>query len=186
MEITTQPTPLSNAVPQGVVAGGAGSAGTGKAASRDDHAHANAATSYGSPGNSAVGDVAADGVATSLPRSDHRHGREAFGAFAAMAFGSAGSNGSAATVSHSDHVHSFPTAQHIEAKITAGGIGESVTWTASFGAAPAVTCTADASSGLNNAGAWNTARSTTGATAFSFNNAVQASCVKSFIAVGTT
>ncbi len=55
----------------------------------------------GSPGNSAVGDVAADGVATTFPRSDHKHGRESF-ATPAIVLGSAVAAGSATTPIRSD------------------------------------------------------------------------------------
>lgn len=60
---------------------------------------------YGSPGNSAVGDAASDGAATSLARSDHSHGREGFGAPGSSAVGDAVANGVATTVARSDHKH---------------------------------------------------------------------------------
>jgi hypothetical protein len=58
----------------------------------------------GTPGASAVADVAAAGTALTLARSDHKHGREAFATpVAAAVTGNAA--GSAVTVPHSDHVH---------------------------------------------------------------------------------
>lgn len=59
------------------------------------------------PGASAVGDVAAAGVATTIPRSDHTHGREAFAAPAALAPGGTAVTGVATTIPHSDHVHAI-------------------------------------------------------------------------------
>lgn len=65
--------------------------------------------SFGTPGSSAVGDVIAAGVATSVARSDHVHGREAFGAVTAeTSFGISASNGVASTVTRSDHTHGTP------------------------------------------------------------------------------
>lgn len=64
---------------------------------------------YGSPSSSAVGDSAADGVATSVTRSDHKHAREAFAApTSETTFGASSATGSAATVAHSDHAHGNP------------------------------------------------------------------------------
>lgn len=72
-------------------------------------AQGGAAVSYGSPAASAVGDASADGVATTVTRSDHKHAREAFGAVTAQtSFGAASSNGAAATVTRSDHTHGTP------------------------------------------------------------------------------
>lgn len=56
---------------------------------------------YGSPGASAVGDTAADGVATTEARSDHRHAREAF-ATPAIVLGAAAAAGVATTHIRSD------------------------------------------------------------------------------------
>jgi hypothetical protein len=55
----------------------------------------------GTIGTSAVGDVAANGVATTAARSDHRHGREAF-ATPAVILGTAAAAGSATTLLRSD------------------------------------------------------------------------------------
>jgi hypothetical protein len=60
----------------------------------------------GTPGSSAVGDVAAKGAGPLLATSNHVHGREAFAT--PVAVGTANAAGSAATVVHSDHVHLAP------------------------------------------------------------------------------
>lgn len=60
---------------------------------------------FGTPGSSAVGDVAAAGAATTFARSNHVHGREAFGTPGSSAVGDSAAAGSAVTVAHSDHVH---------------------------------------------------------------------------------
>jgi hypothetical protein len=66
-------------------------------------------TTFGSPGASAVGDSATDGVSTASARADHQHSREAFGAVvAATTFGIASGNGAATTVARSDHAHGTP------------------------------------------------------------------------------
>lgn len=76
------------------------------------------AGSYGGTGNSAVGDAAAAGTATTLSHSDHVHGREGFGAVTSQTtYGAASVNGTATTVSHSDHTHGTP------ALTTPGAIG---------------------------------------------------------------
>lgn len=74
--------------------------GVGTAAARDDHKHD---ISTDAPGDSAVGDVADEGISTSLALADHVHGREAFGSPTGLA--DANAAGSASTVPHSDHVH---------------------------------------------------------------------------------
>ena len=76
------------------------------------------ATSYGlhdqvvngvgtvTPGNSAVGDVAADGTSILPAAADHTHGRESFGTgITASAPGDATGGGSATTPARSDHKH---------------------------------------------------------------------------------
>lgn len=55
------------------------------------------------PGNSAVGDVAAVGTADTFTRGDHVHGREAFAAPTGIALANA--SGAATTINRSDHVH---------------------------------------------------------------------------------
>lgn len=77
---------------------------------------------YGSPSASAVGDASADGVATTVTRSDHKHAREAFGAVTAQtAFAASSANGVATTLARSDHAHGTPThdaAAHSAIKIS--------------------------------------------------------------------
>lgn len=58
------------------------------------------------PGNSAIGDVAAAGTSGSVARADHVHGREAAGTAGASAVGDTAAAGSATTVARSDHRHS--------------------------------------------------------------------------------
>lgn len=66
-------------------------------------------SSFGVPGNSAPGDAAAQGVATTISRSDHAHGREAFGTtISALTPGGASSGGAATTTTRSDHTHGLP------------------------------------------------------------------------------
>lgn len=103
-----------------------------------------------------------------------------------QAFGDAAAVGAAAFAARRDHKHAMMASPHIEGKITAGGVAESVTWTASYGGTPACSVTAVGSTGSNNDGAWLTAVSTSGATAYSFTNAVQNSQVKHFMACPTT
>lgn len=68
-----------------------------------------ATVTYATPGNSAVGDSAAQGSASTVARSDHVHGRESFGAVTAIStFGASSANGSATTVARSDHNHGSP------------------------------------------------------------------------------
>lgn len=78
--------------------------------------------SFGAVGNSAVGDSASNGVASSVSRSDHRHGRESFGSVTAeTTFGLSSANGSAATPARSDHTHGTPAhgaAAHSAIKIS--------------------------------------------------------------------
>lgn len=68
-----------------------------------------ATITFGSPAASAVGDAAADGVATTAARSDHKHAREPFGAVTAQtAYGAASGNGAATSQARSDHTHGTP------------------------------------------------------------------------------
>jgi hypothetical protein len=62
-------------------------------------------TTTGTPGNSAVGDSAAQGSSASVARLDHVHGRESFAIPGPSAVGDSAAAGSASTVAHSDHVH---------------------------------------------------------------------------------
>lgn len=65
--------------------------------------------SFGTPGNSAVGDTAAAGSSGSAARADHVHGRESFGTTAStQAVGDTAAGGSATTPSRSDHKHALP------------------------------------------------------------------------------
>jgi hypothetical protein len=73
-------------------------------------AQGSGSVSYGSPTASAVGDVSADGVSTSVSRTDHKHAREAFGAATAQTtYGASSGNGAATTVARSDHTHGTPS-----------------------------------------------------------------------------
>ena len=77
---------------------------------------------YGTPGNSAVGDTAAAGSATTVARSDHVHGREAFGAITAQTtYGAALANGTATTVARSDHTHGTPSLTAVTPSASAVG-----------------------------------------------------------------
>ncbi len=63
----------------------------------------------GTPGNSAVGDSAAQGSSASVARVDHKHGREGFGTVTPeTSYGLSSADGTANTVSHSDHTHGSP------------------------------------------------------------------------------
>jgi len=64
---------------------------------------------YGSPSTQAVGDAAADGVATSVARSDHKHAMPAFGSVTAQtSYGASSGNGVATSIARSDHTHGTP------------------------------------------------------------------------------
>lgn len=80
--------------------------------------------SFGSPGNSAVGDSIAAGSSSSASRADHVHGREAFGGAPGTTegIGTAAAAGTATTPSHSDHVHPMAAA----AAPAASAVGDTV------------------------------------------------------------
>ena len=74
--------------------------------SREDHTHGSPTLSAAAPTTSAVGDVAANGSATTPAKGDHLHGRESFGGVpGASVVGDAGTAGAATTPSRSDHKH---------------------------------------------------------------------------------
>ena len=82
------------------------------------------------PGNSALGDVAAAGTSTSVARADHKHGREASGTPGASAVGDTASAGTSTTVALSDHRHSreaFGTPVNIDASLTSLSAGSLTT-----------------------------------------------------------
>jgi hypothetical protein len=83
-----------------------------------------AGLTYGTPGNSAEGDVAAAGSATSVARSDHLHGREAWGGAPGTTegIGNAAAAGTATTPSRSDHSHPLAAA----AAPAASAVGDTV------------------------------------------------------------
>lgn len=78
----------------------------------------------GTPGNSAVGDVASAGSAATLALSDHRHGREAYGTPGSSAVGDTASAGVATTDARSDHRHGRESFGTVSAQ-TAFGLGSS-------------------------------------------------------------
>lgn len=83
-----------------------------------------AGLTYGTPGASAEGDVAAAGSATSVARSDHLHGRESFGGAPGTTegIGTAAAAGTATTPSRSDHIHPMAAA----AAPAASAVGDTV------------------------------------------------------------
>jgi hypothetical protein len=60
------------------------------------------------PGNQAIGDTAAEGIATSFAKSDHKHGTPAAGAPVDQADADVAAEGTAATLARSDHKHGMP------------------------------------------------------------------------------
>lgn len=80
--------------------------------------------SFGSPGNSAVGDSIAAGSSSSASRADHVHGRESFGGAPGTTegIGNAAAAGTATTPSRSDHSHPLAAA----AAPAASAVGDTV------------------------------------------------------------
>jgi len=109
--------PLGSATPSAVSITAAGAAGAGTSSSRQDHTHAG-------PGFGAVvtetafGQSATNGVASTVARSDHSHGTPtaptvpsaSSSVVAETSFGIAPAAGAAATFSRGDHTHGTPTA----------------------------------------------------------------------------
>jgi hypothetical protein len=119
---------VSNTAPSVVEAiGTAASAGIGSTPSRSDHVHPMSVA--GVPGNSAPGDTANTGGATTFAASDHMHGREGFGTVVTeLTYGQSSTSGTATTVSHSDHTHGTPPLTN-----TAPGVTEGIGTVASVG-----------------------------------------------------